>query len=87
MVVADPRARLAVLDVDDNLFTYVGDNPAVCDVDGWPNILDQNGLPSWTILLEPGKFNSPHGIAVDADGNPYVAEWLIGGRFIKLARS
>ena len=33
-----------------------------------------------------GKFNSTHGMAVDRQGNLYVAEWLIGGRFIKLER-
>ena len=27
-----------------------------------------------------------HGLAVDADGNLYVAEWLIGGRFVKLVK-
>ncbi|MCH7801943.1 MAG: 6-bladed beta-propeller, partial [Chloroflexi bacterium] len=36
-------------------------------------------------LIE-GKFNSPHGIASDGDGNIYVAEWLIGGRINKLTR-
>ena len=36
--------------------------------------------------LRPGLFNSPHGLAADADGHLYVAEWLIGGRTIKLAR-
>jgi hypothetical protein len=30
--------------------------------------------------------NSPHTLAVDSDGNVYVAEWLIGGRVTKLAR-
>jgi hypothetical protein len=36
--------------------------------------------------LEAGKFNSPHGMAIDGEGNLYVAEWLIGGRFTKLAK-
>ena len=40
-----------------------------------------------TDLLEAGKFNSPHGMAVDGLGNIYVSEWLIGGRYTKLARS
>jgi hypothetical protein len=39
-----------------------------------------------TSLLQEGKFNSPHGMTVDADGDILVAEWLIGGRFIKLAK-
>ena len=36
--------------------------------------------------LTPGKFNSPHGLAADGDGNVYVAEWLIGGRYTQLKR-
>jgi hypothetical protein len=37
--------------------------------------------------LEPGRFNSPHTLAADPDGNLYVTEWLLGGRLTKLARS
>ncbi len=37
--------------------------------------------------LEAGKFNRPHTIAADNDGNLYVTEWLLGGRLTKLARS
>ena len=37
--------------------------------------------------LHPGKFNSPHGMTIDKDGNIYVAEWLIGGRMTKLRRT
>ena len=86
MVVSELRARLAVLDKDDNLLCYLGENERVCSVDGWPNNRNANGELVPTNLLEPGKFNSPHGIAVDAQGNLYVAEWLIGGRFIKLEK-
>ncbi len=86
MVVAELRARLALLDIDDNLLCYLGDNEQVCSVDGWPNNRNAHGNLVPTALLEPGKFNSPHGMAVDAQGNLYVAEWLIGGRFIKLER-
>ncbi len=32
----------------------------------------------------PSEFNSPHSLATDADGNLYVSEWLIGGRYTKL---
>lgn len=86
MVIGELRARLAVLDISDKLVTYLGDNEAVCNVDGWPNNKDEKGHIVPTKLLEPGKFNSPHGLAVDADGNLYIAEWLIGGRITKLAR-
>ena len=87
MVIAELRARLAITDLDDNLVTYLGDNEQVCDVEGWPNNTGEQGQIVPTALLETGKFNSPHGLAVDPDGNLYVAEWLIGGRVIKLNRS
>ena len=76
---AELRARLTVLDLNDNLVCYLATNEVVCDVDGWPNGRDEEGQFVRTSLLELGKFNSPHGIAIDANGNLYVAEWLIGG--------
>jgi hypothetical protein len=87
LIVAELRARLAVLDMNDNLVTYLGDNLQVCDVNGWPNNRDEQGKVIPTRLLETGKFNSPHGMAVDANGNLYIAEWLVGGRFVKLVKA
>lgn len=78
LIVAELRASLAVLDADDDLIERLGENEPVCDIDGWPNVAAEK--------IEPGKFNSPHGVATDADGNIYVAEWLIGGRTIKLLK-
>ncbi len=86
MVVAELRARITLLDVEDRLLGYLGDNEAVSHQDGWPNTLDKRGQIIPSDRLEPGKFNSPHGLGVDHDGNLYVSEWLIGGRYIKLAR-
>jgi hypothetical protein len=86
LVIAELRARLTVLDREDRLVCYLGENEAVCGVEGWPNNKNARGEIVPTKLLEAGKFNSPHGLAVDGDGNLYVAEWLIGGRFTKLAR-
>ena len=86
MVIAELRARLAIIDADDKLVCYLGDNLAVCDVEGWPNNKNDEGKVVATAYLEEGKFNSPHGMAVDGEGNIYVAEWLIGGRITKLAR-
>ncbi len=87
MIVAELQARLTVIDVDDRLVAYLGENPSVVEVDGWPNNKNDQGKPIRTKLLEPGKFHAPHGIATDADGNIYVAEWGIGGRYEKLAKA
>ena len=87
LVIAELRARLTITDIDDGLVCYLGDNEQVATVDGWPNNLDEQGHLVRSRLLESGKFNSPHGMAVDGLGNIYVSEWLIGGRYTKLARS
>ena len=78
LVVVELRARLAVLDRDDNLACYLGEREGARDIEGWPNIPAE--------LLEIGKFNAPHGIAADSDGNLYVVEWMVGGRTTKLAK-
>ncbi|MFW6174964.1 MAG: hypothetical protein ACOC5K_04220, partial [Chloroflexota bacterium] len=86
LVVAELRARLTLLDPEDRLIGYLGENEEVCNLPGWPNSRDEDGPPTPSRNLEPGKFNSPHGVAADADGNLYVGEWLIGGRYTKLVR-
>jgi sugar lactone lactonase YvrE len=72
------NGRLAIIDADDKLITYLGEQPGIEKVKGWPN------LPAEQII--PGKFNSPHGMAVAANGDLYVGEWIVGGRVTKLAR-
>jgi hypothetical protein len=86
LVVGELRARLALLDAADRLICYLADNEAVCTTPGWPNSLDESGRPTRRTDLTPGKFNSPHGLGADTAGNLYVAEWLIGGRYTKLAK-
>jgi hypothetical protein len=86
LIVAELRARLTVLDGADRLVTHLGENETVCLTPGWPNPPDAAGRPSRPVALSPGRFHSPHGIAADARGNLYVAEWLIGGRYTMLAR-
>lgn len=71
-------ARLAILDQDDKLISYVGQNEGTCNISSWPNHPKE--------LIQPGKFNSPHHLAVDDDHNIYIVEWIIGGRIIKLEK-
>ena len=70
-------ARLTILDADDQLVCHLGSHEEIVQAKGWPNLRDR---------LEPGKFNSPHGMAADKDGNLYVVEWIVGGRITKLAK-
>jgi hypothetical protein len=84
LVVAELRARLALVDRDDRLIDYLGANDVVGERPGWPNAKDEQGESIRPPELVPGKFNSPHGLAADRQGNLYVAEWLIGGRYSKL---
>lgn len=86
LVVAELRARLTILDSNDKLVTYLGANPEACENPGWPNNQNDQGQLIRPPSLIPGKFNSPHGMTIDSGGNIYVAEWLIGGRFVKLAK-
>ena len=86
LVIAELRASVKILDAADRLVCDLGNNEAVCEVDGWPNNQNERGEVVPTTLLERGRFNSPHGVAADADGNLFVVEWLIGGRYTKLAK-
>jgi hypothetical protein len=86
LVVAELRARLTVLDGEDGLICHLGENEAVCAVPGWPNEKNAEGQAVRTSHLQPGKYNSPHGMATDPQGNVFVAEWLIGGRFVRLEK-
>ena len=79
MFVIELRGRITVLGADDRLVCLLGDYDGVWEIEGWPNIPEDQ--------VKPGKFIGPHGLAADADGNLYVAEWLIGGRMTKLSKT
>ncbi|MAG34808.1 MAG: hypothetical protein CL878_00940 [Dehalococcoidia bacterium] len=79
LLVLELRARLTFLDRDDRLIGYLGENEAVCEIAGWPNVPHEHH--------QPGKFVAPHGVAADSTGNLFVAEWLKGGRVTKLVKS
>ena len=82
LVVADLHARLEILDADDRLVGVLGDGGRRRDAPGWPNA-ERDGQvvrPE----PEPGRFSSPHGLAITPDGSIYVAEWVVGGRLVEL---
>ncbi len=91
LVVAELYGRLALLDINDSLVGYIGNDPDVGPEQswpgraGWPNELTNDGRARAPHLANPETFNSPHSVAVDSDGNLYVSEWLLGGRYSKLS--
>jgi hypothetical protein len=91
LVVAELYARLAVLDLEDNLVGYIGADPDPAaeqgwpTTPGWPNVLTDDGRTAIPALPQRDRFNSPHAVGVDPDGNLYVSEWLLGGRYTKLS--
>jgi hypothetical protein len=88
LVVAELYSRLAVLDLEDNLVGYIGADPHAAPGwptrPGWPNALADDGRTAIPALPQHDRFNSPHAVAVDTDGNLYISEWLLGGRYTKL---
>jgi hypothetical protein len=91
LVVAELYSRLALLDMDDNLVDYLGADEESRNGQGWPahpgwpNALTAEGRAEVPDLHKAEHLNSPHSVAVDADGNLYVSEWLLGGRYTKFA--
>jgi hypothetical protein len=78
LLIPELFARLTILDAHDELVCHLGENEPAVKLPGWPN------LPAEQI--QAGKFNSPHGMAADAQGNLYVVEWIVGGRITKLVK-
>ncbi|MGB2709945.1 MAG: hypothetical protein WBC33_00390 [Conexibacter sp.] len=86
LIVAELDARLAVLDRNDRPVGYLGRDDCAPAREGWPNAVADDGRHVRPPELRPGSFNSPHGLAVDAGGDLYVSEWVVGGRLICLRR-
>jgi len=87
MIVAELDSKLTILDGDDQFVEYLFMDEEAPNRPGWPNEEKKETVLGRPSDLHPGKFNSPHGMTIDKDGNIYVAEWLIGGRMTKLRRT
>lgn len=83
VVIPQLHARVDVLDGADRVVAMLGDNGHTCDIKGWPN----HNVAGNRHLLEPGKFNSPHGACMAPNGDIFVVEWIVGGRITKLVKS
>ncbi|MDB5297504.1 MAG: repeat containing protein [Phycisphaerales bacterium] len=66
---------VSVLDRDDKVYTYLGDNPDAA-------ARGKNAYPKDKLI--PGVFVAPHGAIWAKSGDAYVAEWLPYGRVTKL---
>ena len=84
MVVAELRARLAVLDADEQAARLPRREWRDLRTGGLAELPRRRGARHPPGAALAGQFNSPHGLASDGSGNVYVAEWLIGGRMVKL---
>ncbi|UUO06258.1 peptidase [Blastopirellula sp. J2-11] len=76
MLVGELDSRLTLLDKENNVITYLDDDPA------WRKTVNANGrrVRSQRDKWVEGKFVHPHDATFDADGNIYLAEWVVGGR-------
>lgn len=90
LVIAELYSRLAVVDVEDTFVGYVGASQRARlgvgwpERPGWPNALSHAARAIRMDPPVPNEFNSPHSLAIDTEGNLYVSEWLLGGRYTKL---
>ncbi len=76
LLIPDLQASIKLYNHEDVEVANLGDNEAITKVVGWPNFQPP--------MIQEGKFNSPHGGAIDAKGNIYIVEWIVGGRITKL---
>ncbi len=95
--VAELFGGLKVLDMELNVVADLFQNPWMAPDPGWedreqwvwPMEQTEQGYPNvaGTDRYDATCFNSPHGIAVDPEsGDVYVAEWMRGGRVVKLEK-
>jgi streptogramin lyase len=81
LIVTELDGALLRIDERDGVFAIIP-RTGEHDREGWPNAASADGLVR--PVVEIGRLNSPHGVAVGADGSIYLTEWFFGGRQIRL---
>lgn len=82
MLVPDLHARVTLLGPDNQVIAHLGDNEAWRSRVLSNNFALRSQRPEW----QAGRFIHPHDACFDADGNIFVAEWVVSGRVTKLVR-
>lgn len=82
MLVPDLHARITLLNLQNEVIAHLGDDEA------WrAKVLEGNfSMRKKRNLWEPGKFVHPHDACFDANGNIFLAEWVMTGRVSKLVK-
>jgi sugar lactone lactonase YvrE len=75
LLIPDLRSRVTLFDRNDQPLAHLGDGTS------YLGIRDKDRS-----AFTPGKFVAPHGAAFDAEGNIFVAEWVVVGRVTKLRK-
>jgi hypothetical protein len=76
-IVSELEGRVTILDKDNALVAFLGDNPERAQ---WANY---SVSPE---QIHAGLFSAAHGCYIDRDANIYVSDWNQTGRITKLAR-
>ncbi|WP_426997468.1 hypothetical protein [Pseudarthrobacter sp. N5] len=79
--VTELHGSLAIFDADDQVIGRIGADLRRRSPD-WPNIRRKGAIIRPTTV--PGRFRSPHGIAVTSEGTVVITEWQAGGRVTRL---
>jgi hypothetical protein len=77
-VVSELEGRVTVLDKDNAVVAFLGDNPAKAQ---WANYdLSPDDIA-------PARFSAAHGCFIDQEANIFISDWNHNGRITKLVRS
>ena len=84
LIVTENRgSRLTLMGTNGDLIEFIGCDDRAVGRPGLPNALADDGSVV-APRVHDHRFNAPHGLAVGASGEVFVAEWVVGGRLVRL---